>query len=111
MSALWFDATYRVGESGDLSPHSKLNKPASAPPHSAPTGKINAKTQRGQGAKNIWCLPCVFAPLRLCVKSDVGKTDRRHVPPRSPVRLAAMGSGANHQINTGRDIQINFPFH
>jgi hypothetical protein len=25
--------------------------------------------------------------------------------------LAAIGSGANRRINTGRDIQINFPFH
>ena len=37
MSALWFDATCRVGKSGDISPHSKFNTPTPAPPHPAPT--------------------------------------------------------------------------
>jgi hypothetical protein len=38
-----------------------------------------------------------FEPLQ----TDVGKTDRRHVPPRSPVRLAAMGSGAMRHSEMG----------
>ena len=55
-----------------------LNKRGRGRPHPGRTGKTNAKTQRCQGAKNKQRLPCVFAALRLCVKSDVGKTDRRH---------------------------------
>jgi hypothetical protein len=40
-----------------------------------------------------------------------GKPMVATVPPRFTARLAAMGSYANRKINTGRDIQINFPFH
>jgi hypothetical protein len=71
MSALWSDATCRVEESGDVSPHSKFNTPA-PPTHP----QLEFTLQR---------VPCRTNKLKLELQQ----------PPRFTVRLAAMGSGVN----------------
>ena len=71
-------------------------------PAPAPTEKINAKTQRSQGAKNKQRLPCVFAALRLCVKSDVGKTDRRHRAAQKPRATGGNGQRLEEKVECRR---------